>query len=129
MDIPEFISHNYYKDDTIQGINRVRDILSHPGIYFEGVPDSGLVLVYLTLSDEGLTILKSAKTPDDFKNGFTERLLQHPGKHIYVFRMVADERPTLHLLRQMRTIIMKKHNAPSFSWHDNTHVILHTHEV
>lgn len=129
MDVAEFVAHNYYKDDTIDGEARVRKLLATPGVYFEGIPDNGIVLVYLTLSDEGLRILKSVKTVDDFKNGFSDRLIQHPGKHIYVFRMVTDGKHTLKELRQLRSKIMRKHNAPSFSWHDNNHVILHTYEV
>lgn len=129
METAEFISKNYYHDDTIQGINKVRSLLSYPGVFYEGIPDNGLILVYITLSDEGLKILQSAKTVEDFDNGFSERLLQHPGHNIYVFRMVAEGKPTLKDLRRLRTRIMKKHNAPSFSWHDDHHVNLHTYRA
>lgn len=129
MEVAEFIAKYYYEDETHENIQRVRDLLSYPGIYFAGIPDDGLILVYLTMSDEGLQLLKNLKTPQDFKNGFTEKLLQHPGPHVYVFRMVSDGRHMLRELRRLRAFIMKKHNASSFSWHDNNHILLHTHEA
>lgn len=129
IDTAEFIARHWYKDDTIENVKRVRELLAYPGIYTEGTPDAGLILVYLTLSDEGLRMLKSAKTPEDFKNGFSETILQHPGEHIYVFRMVSEGHPSLRTLRILRTRIMTKHHATSFSWHDNEHVMLHTYGV
>lgn len=126
MDVAEFVAHYYYHDDTLEGVKHVQAMLNHSGVYFAGIPDEGLILMYLTVSDEGLEILKSAKNPSDFKNGFSNRLLQYPGKHIYVFRMVAENKPTLLDLRRLRTRIMKRHNATSFHWHDNDRVILHS---
>lgn len=129
MDLAEFVAHYWYQDDTKETIDHVREMLAHPGVYSEGIPDNGTVLIYLTLDDEGLRILKSAKKPEDFKRGFTESLLEHPGRHIYVFRMAVDGKPTLQHLRALRSRVLRKHDALSFSWHDNNHVLLHTHEV
>lgn len=129
MEVAEFVAKNYYHDDTDQSINRIRGMLAHPGVYFEGIPERGSVLIYITLSDEGMEILRSAKKVEDFKNGFSERLLNYPGPHIYVFRMVTEGKPTLQYLRELREKIMRKHNAVSFSWHDNNHVVLHTYEA
>lgn len=132
MHVAEFVAKKYYNDDTVEGINRVNKLLSHPGIFFAGVPDSGAVLIYLTLSDEGLDILKSVKRQKDFNSGLTLELLDHPGQHIYVFRLVTDDKVPLDLLRTLRTRIMQKHDAVSFSWHDNNldnPVVLHTHKA
>lgn len=128
MEVAEFIAQKYYHDDTLQEVQRIREMLAHPGVYFEGIPDNGVVLVYITLSDTGLKMLKDATTVDHFKNGFTEKLLAHPGHHIYVFRLVAENKPALHELRHLRTKIMNKHQATSFSWHDDNRVVLHTYE-
>lgn len=129
MEVAEFIAKNYYHNDTLDGIKHVRHVLSYPGTYFEGIPDNGLILVYLTLSDEGLALLKKVQTEADFKNGFTETLFNYPGHHIYVFRMVAEGKPKLEDLRRLRTRIIRKHRAVSFSWHDDSRVMLHTYEV
>lgn len=129
MEVAEFVAKNYYHDDTLPRVERVRNLLSYPGVFFAGLPDDGLILIYITLSDEGLEILRSATTEEAFKNGFSERLLQYPGDHIYVFRLVSDGKPKLDELRRLRSRIIKKHNARSFSWHDNDRVILHTYEV
>lgn len=129
MHVAEFIAKNYYHDDSLDGIDRVQSLLSVPGVFFEKSPDDSFVLVYLTLSDEGLALLKDVKTESDFKNGLSDTLLQYPGHHIYVFRMVAESRPSLKDLKIMRDHIIKKHNAVSFSWHDDHRVILHTYEV
>lgn len=132
MHVAEFISKKYYNDDTIDGVERVNRILNHPGIFFAGIPDNGVVLVYLTLSDEGLDILKNKVKQSDFNAAFTRELLNYPGKHIYVFRMVTEDNPSLHTLRNLRHQSMQKHKAVSFSWHDNTHdnpVVLHTYKV
>ena len=127
--VAEFIAKNYYNDDTVTGVQRVQTLLSHPGIYFEGLPDQGLVLVYMLVSDEGLQMLRDLKTPEDFKGGFSDRLMQHPGDNVYVFRIVSEGRPAIDQLRTIRTRIIEKHNAKTFSWHDNQRVILHTYEV
>lgn len=128
MEVAEFIAKNYYHKDTLEETQRIRDLLAYPGIFFEGIPDDGLIFVYLTLSDEGLNILKKATKPEDFKNGFTETLLRHPGHHVYVFRMVTEGKPKLEDLRRLREKVMNKHNALSFSWHDDHRVLLHTYE-
>lgn len=132
MHVAEFIAKTYYHDDTIDGVERVNRILSHPGIYFIGVPDNGIVLVYLTLSDEGFEILQSKKKQSDFTGTLTQQLLEYPGHHIYVFRMVSEGKPELNTLKALRSLIIRKHNAISFSWHDNDHdnpVVLHTYKV
>lgn len=129
MDVAEFIAKHYYHSDTYEAATRARKLLGYPGVFFAGLPDDGLVLVYLTLSDEGLELLKNVKTEEDFKKGFSETLLTHPGHHIYVFRMVSKDRPTLRDLRRLRTQIIARHNAKTFSWHDDHHIILHTYEV
>lgn len=132
MHVAEFIAQKYYHDDTIEAVERVNRILSHPGIFFAGIPDNGVVLVYLTLSDEGLDILKSKTKQSDFNAALTRELLNYPGDHIYVFRIVSDDKPSLHILKILRSQIMRKHRAVSFSWHDNDHdnpVVLHTYKV
>lgn len=129
MTIPEFIAHNYYKDDTIDGERRVENLISHPGVYYYGTPDDGVMMVYLTLSDEGLDLLRSKKELSDFTPDFSAELLQYPGNHIYVFRLISEGAHRLSDLRKLRSKIMSKHHAVSFSWHDDHSVKLHTYEL
>lgn len=129
MDVAEFIAKYWYKDDTVQEIERVRNLLAYPGIFFDGSPSDGLVLVYLCVSDAGLKMLQDVKTKEDFQNGFTERLLNLPGNNVYVFRIVTDGKPKLLALRHLRTLIMRKCKAKSFSWHDDHHVKLYTYRI
>ncbi len=131
MHIAEFVANKYYKDDTLEGIKRVETLLSHPGVYFAGVPDDGVVLIYMTLSDEGLELLKSKTSQSDFSSSFARELLQHPGHHVYVFRLIVEDHVPLLTLKKLRSRIMQKHNAVSFSWHDDHHdnpVVLHTYK-
>lgn len=125
----EFIAQQYYKDTSADRVHQVERLLAYPGVHTEGTVENGIILIYLTLSDEGLRLLRDVKTPEDFKNGFSERILEHPGNHIYVFRLVSSNSPKLGELRRLREVIVQKHKAKSFSWHDDDRVILHTYGV
>lgn len=129
IDTIKFIAKHYYNDDSLQGIERVDRLLRHSGVHVYGSIADGVIMVYITLSDEGLAILKSVKTEDDFKNGLSDKLMKYPGRNIYVFRLVTEGNPSLDTLRKCREEIVKKHHATRFSWHDNARVQLHTYEV
>lgn len=128
-DIAEFVAQNYYHNDTVKGVSEVRDLLSFPGVYSIGIPDDGLVMIYMTLSERGLERLRQVKDESDFTPSLTSELLSHPGKHVYIFRLVSINKPKLHDLRDLREQVIKRHNALSVSWHDDHRVFLHTYEV
>jgi hypothetical protein len=127
--ISEYIAKNYHKDDTIEGARKIDSMLARPGIYYLGSPHEGVILVYMLLSDEGLELLRSYKKQSEFTVALSNKMLEYPGDNVYVFRLVSESKVPLLTLRRLRSQIMQKHNAKSFSWHDNNHdnpVILHT---
>lgn len=126
MEVAEFIAKNYYHDDTVQGVTNVRELLSHPGIYYAGIPDDGMMMIYMMVSDEGLRMLQEKTRAEEFTPEFSGELLKHTGNNAYVFRLVSTGIKNLSELRRLRSSIMRRHNAASFSWHDDHQVLLHT---
>lgn len=126
MDIAELLAKDYYKDDTIDNITEIRRMLGFPGVHVYFSPDH-LIWVYMLLSDEGMAILKSTTQLSDFTANFTNELLAHPGEYIYIFRNLSlDKENHRANLRKAANFLMKKHNSPSISWHDDKRVFLHT---
>lgn len=126
MDTAEFISREYYKDETVDGAKQIRELMAVPGVYSYGNLDQGFVILYILLSDEGMKILESKKRVSDFTPALSSELLQHPGNHIYAFRCVGTLPPMSIRIKFLKQLTAK-HQAHSICWHDDNpeRVILH----
>lgn len=126
LDVAERLSKDYHMDDTQEGINSIREMLSLPGVHFFVSPQD-VLWVYLLISDEAIELLRSKTSVDEFTSQLTSQLLTMPGRHIYIFRSLAPENVSQRqAFREAAQILIRKHRAIDISWHDDKRVYLHT---